>query len=112
MSDRDEAVRVARARAQRQHRGTGHYPVTVGGYVVGHVERVESRVTGNVSWKAFTDDGTPVVNPGIGDNSSLFFGIRRSAVRAVAATDGAVEAYRQAAREGTFGYREQARVSR
>lgn len=99
-TNRKQAAAVARPRVQGQYRGTGYYPVTVGGYVVGAVQKVEQDDT---FWTALDGDGRAV-----GGARAT----RADAVAAVGATDAAVEAYRAAAREGTFGVAEQRQMER
>lgn len=97
-ADRTLAAQVARPRTERQYRGTGTYRVTVGGIVIGTVDKIEQNDT---YWIAKDDDG------------NLVGGVHRTRTEAVARlglSDFAVKAYRDAALEGTFGYAEKARV--
>lgn len=105
-ADRAGAIRTARARTERQYRGTGTYRVTVGGYVVGEVQKVTVMTARSsyTEWAATTDTGEKITNDGINFNS------RAQAVAALAAADGAAEAYRNAARDGAQGFAESRRV--
>jgi hypothetical protein len=92
----EQVAAVARPRSLGQYRGTGRYPVTVGGYVVGYVEkRADALMT---FWVALDENERQV-----GDT----YGQRSQAVARVAKTDGARWAYRAAALEGVFGFAEQ-----
>jgi hypothetical protein len=101
-ADREGAIRVARARTERQYRGTGTYRVTVGGIVVGEVERFALATSKTAVWWKATDVDGVVVGRG--------FSRRTDAVEVLAETEFAAKAYREAAREGTFGVPEGRRV--
>lgn len=97
-ADRPRAAAVAKPRVQRQYRGTGTYPVTVGGIVIGEVRKIEQDDT---FWIALDANDNQIG----GANRT-----RTHAVASLSVTDSAVEAYRHAAMEGTFGTAEQARL--
>lgn len=92
----EQVAAAARPRSPGQYRGTGRYPVTVGGYVVGYVEKREDAI--QTFWVAFDENERQV-----GDT----YGQRSQAVARVAKTEEAFSAYRTAASEGAFGFAEQ-----
>lgn len=94
-ADRAGALRIAKARTLRQYRGTGIYPVTVGGIVIGQVEK---RVN---EWYAVEESGFEV--PGGYIN-------RYNAVIGLAESEFAAQAYRESARTGAQGTAEERRV--
>jgi hypothetical protein len=101
-ADRAGALSTAKARTERQYRGTGIYRVTVGGYVVGQVERFALATSKTAVWWSATDDN--------GVRIGGVHNTRADAVEALAKTDGAAEAYRNAARDGAQGFAESRRV--
>lgn len=109
-ADRAGALRIAKARTERQHRGTGIYRVTVGGYVVGTVRR-SSTSTG--VWIACPEESdTPLTDPDrsfSGGNGSCY-STRKEAVARLARTDFSALSYRESAREGAQGTAEERRV--
>lgn len=92
----EQVVAVARPRSPGQYRGTGRYPVTVGGYVVGYVEKRIGLIGGTLTtfWVAIDEDEHLI------DDT---FDTRSQAVNRLARTDGARWSYRAAALEGVFG---------
>lgn len=102
-ADRTLAASVARVRTERQYRGTGIYRVTVGGIVVGQVERFALATSKTAVWWAANDDNGVRVASGLPT--------RADAAEVLARSDDAVKAYRDAAVAGAFGTRECARVT-
>ncbi len=97
------AAAAARARTNRFDQSRGRYPVTVGGYVIGYAERFALATSKTAVWWAAED----------ADGNRVAAGLERraDAVEVLGATDGAVEAYRAAARNGAFGYPEGEQVA-
>lgn len=94
----ETVVAVARPRTLRVHRGKGFYPVTVGGYIVGAVQKTNDKVGANARWAALDEHGNTITRN---------YESRQHAVARLARTEEAAAAYRAAALEGAFGIDEQ-----